>query len=260
MLNLSQKLQTQDISRSIRDLLFFILFYLWLWLGVDLKLIFHGGGAITNFPVFFKGWFFFQQFLSYPGGLLEYLSAFLCQFFYYSWAGALIVTLQAWLIYLCTDKFIKAIKAPSLRFIRFLGPLLLLITYNRYTFYFPTTLAFLASLIFVYFYLKITRESSLFRLAIFLILSVIFYTIAGGAYLLFAALAAIYELSVRRRWLLAPAYLISAAGIPYIEGVLLYNISIINAYTELLPTCRRHHTLNRQAYSANAQPKSQKGL
>ena len=64
-----QKLSSRDISGASQSLIFFVLFYLYLWLGVDLRLIYYGAGIITNFPVFYKGWAFFRTFLSYPGGL-----------------------------------------------------------------------------------------------------------------------------------------------------------------------------------------------
>ncbi|HUS73259.1 MAG TPA: hypothetical protein VMY06_09360, partial [Sedimentisphaerales bacterium] len=62
-----------------RSLIFFIGFYLYLWLDVDLRLIYHGAGEIVNFPSFFKGWAFYQEFVSRPGGLLEYTATFLSQ-------------------------------------------------------------------------------------------------------------------------------------------------------------------------------------
>ena len=82
MLDSFRKLSSQDLGGPIRSFIFFILFYLYLWLDVDPRLIYHGGGVIEDFPVFFRGWAFFQEFISYPGGPVEYLSAFLFQFFY----------------------------------------------------------------------------------------------------------------------------------------------------------------------------------
>lgn len=84
-----RKLSRQDIGSMSRGLIFFVLFYLYLWLGVDLRLIYSCTEVITNFPVFYKGWVFFSDFLSRPGGLVEYTGAFLSQFFYIGWAGAL---------------------------------------------------------------------------------------------------------------------------------------------------------------------------
>ena len=233
---------------AIRSLIFFVLFYLYLWLVVDLRLLYSGGGVITNFPVFFTDWPFFRTFLSHPGGLVEYLSAFLSQLFYYSWAGALVLTLQAWLLCLCTGYVFKAINAPRLRWIRFVPPILLLVLYGRYTYHFVTTMALLVALLFVSLYLRLVAKDisqlsdsptkrlsgKLLDLLVFLVLSVILYVLAAGACLLFAVLCAIYELLFRRRWYMCLLYVLSAASLPYFAGVLFFNVSIIDAYTDLL--------------------------
>ena len=232
---------------AIRSLIFFVLFYLYLWFVVDLRLLYQGGGVITNFPVFFTDWPFFRTFLSRPGGLVEYLSALLSQLFYYSWAGALVVTLQAWLLCLCTGYFFKAINAPRLRWIRFIPPILLLVLYGRYTYHFVTTMALLAALLFVSLYLRLVAKhvsqvcysptrwvsSKLFDLLVFLVLSVILYALAAGAYLFFAVLCAIYELLFKRRWYTCLSYVLLAALLPYIAGVLFFDVSIVDAFTDL---------------------------
>ncbi len=235
MLSSFLKSPSQSCGRSIRTFTFFVLFYLYLWLEVDMRLIYHGGGMINNFPSFYRGWAFFQKFLSYPGGPVAYLSAFLSQLWYYSWAGALVVTLQAWLICLCIDVIIKAINAPRLRWIRFISPILLLVLYNLYTYRFVTTMALLTSLVFICLYLTITARSNLSRLAAFLVLSVVLYYLAGGAYLLFAAFGVIYELFFRRSWPIAFFYFCSALTIPWAGGVLIFNVPVFDAFTELSP-------------------------
>ncbi len=235
MLNAFPKLSGQIVARQIRNLCFFVLFFLYLWLGVDSRLIYHGGGMVPNFPVFFRGWEFFRQTASYPGGLVQYSSAFLSQFFYIGWAGALVVTLQAWLISLCLDYFLKVIAARRLRWLRFIPPILLLIAYTRYTYHFITTTAFLASLLSVCLHLRLAPNNSLRRFIVFLVLSLVTYPIAGGAYLHFAVLCAIYELFFGRRWQLAPLYLFSAVLITYLLGVLLFGVSPADAFGQLLP-------------------------
>ncbi len=200
-----------------------------------MHLIYHGGGVITNFPPFYKDWAFFRESLTYPGGLVEYISAFLSQFLYYPWAGAIVITLQAWLIFICTGCFFKAINARRLCWLRFVPPILLLITYSQYTFYFLTTMALLAAMFCVCLYLRTTSNNKPFLLVTFLTLSVILYTIAGGAYLLFATLCVIYELILRRRRNLGLLFLLSALIIPYVLGVLFFSVSIINAFGNLLP-------------------------
>lgn len=249
MPNPFRKLSSRDPGGPLRSLVFFALFYLYLWLDVDLRLIYHIGGMIEDFPVFFRGWAFFYESVSHPGGPVEYLSAFLSQFLYYSWAGALVVTLLAWLICVCTGAFIEAVNSSRLRWVRFIPPILLLILYTKYTYHFVTAVALLMALLFVCLYLRITRKNKLyetpfcrriakwelFRLAVFLVLSVVLYYIAGGAYLLFAVLCVIYELLFGRRWRVGLLYLLSALFIPYVGGVFVFGVSVIDAFGNLLP-------------------------
>ena len=232
-----RKLLSQDIGRTSRSLIFFVMFYLYLWFVVDLRLIYHFTEVITNFPVFYKGWAFFCGSLSHPGGLVEYTGALLSQFFYIGWAGALVATIQAWLMSVCFGCILKAVNLSHLRFLRFIPPILLLIIYTQYTYHFITTMGFLATLVFVCLYLRITRShtSSSSRLVVALVLSVILYTIAAGAYLLFALLCAMYELLFRRQYVLGLLYLLLAAVIPYVEGVLIFGVSIFDAFSDLSP-------------------------
>jgi hypothetical protein len=224
-------------GKLLQNFIFFIAFYFYLWLYVDLKLIYHGAGIITNFPVFNKGWTFFLPFLSYPGGPAEYLSAFLSQFFYYSRAGALVVTVQAWLFSVCIDYLLKAAKLTQIRLACFILPILLLVIYTRYAFHFPTTMALLIALLFACLYLKITlsRTTTLSCLSTFIFLSLILYYIAGGAFLLFAVICAIYELIFRSRWKTSLFYLLSAAVVPYLLGLFVFRVSILDAFCNSLP-------------------------
>jgi len=248
MLRTFQKLSNQDYSQNmgglLRSIIFFIGFYLYLLLVVDLRLIYHGAGKIINFPVFFRGWPFFSEFISSPGGMVEYSAAFLSQLFYIRWAGALVATLQAWLICGCVGYFLKAVNYPRLRWLRFVPPILLLIIYTKYTFHFVTVMALLVSLLFICLYLGLIKNSpqlDRFRIVLFMVLSAILYYLAGGAYLLFALLCAIYELLVRGHWKISLLCLLSAVVIPYVVGVLVCGVSIIDAFSDLLPFSWKIH-------------------
>lgn len=222
----------------IRTLIFFIGFYLYLLLVVDLRLIYHGAGEIINFPVFLRGWPFFSEFITRPGGMVEYTAAFLSQLFYIGWVGALVVTLQAWLICICVGYFVKSLNYPRLWWLRFIPPILLLIIYTKYTYHFVTVMALLVVLLFLCLYLKMVKKSpklDRFRIVVFLILSVVLYYLAGGAYLLFALLCAIYELLFEGRWRIFLLYLLSAVVITYVVGVIVCGVSVIDAFSDLLP-------------------------
>ena len=224
----------QIIGRTIRTLLFFIVFYLYMYLKIEPYLLFHGVREYTEFPIFYIGWNFFHKFTSYPGGIIEYFSSFLAQFFYFNWAGALIVTLLAWSLFVCTDNIIKAVKTPILRCIRFIPPILLLIIYSQYMHFFVTTIALLTALLFINVHIQITRKNKLV-VPIILVESLVLYYLAGGAYLLFAVLSVIYEFIFKRRWKTGLVSLAFGIGIPYFIGVSILNVSIIDAFSNLLP-------------------------
>ena len=239
MLALFRKLKNQNPPSYLQTLLFFVLCYLYLWLVVEPHLLYHGGRAVTNFPVFFTEWEFLRQFIKFPGGILEYLAAFLAQLFYISWLGAAVITILAWLICLSIDYILKKLNAANLRLIRFVPAILILITYARYTFHFTTYLAFLTALLFTSLYLKITTKNKRSDVIVFIVLSVILYYFAAAASLFFALLCIIYQLLFKHRPSVALCSALSALIIPYIIGTLLSSTSITEAFTDLLPISQR---------------------
>jgi hypothetical protein len=121
--------------------------------------------------------------------------------------------------------------------IRFLLPILLLVIYTQYSFHFPATMALLIALLFVCLYLKMTlsRTTNLSCLSTFILLSVILYYLAGGAFLLFSVVCATYELIFRFRWKITLFYLVSVAAVPYVLGLYVFHVSILDAFCNCLP-------------------------
>ncbi len=209
----------------IQDPAFFLLFYLYLWLEVDTRLLYHGGPMIVKFPVFFAGWDFFRQCLSFPAGLLEYLSAFLSQLLRFSWAGALVVTVQAWLFSFFTAACLKAMGSYTVRGCRFAGPILLLVLYAGYNYHFKVTMMALLAPAFAWAYAKARPSSDRRAAALFIALHAAVYAVAGGGHLAFAALCALHELIDRRRWKVALACLASAVLVPLVVGGLVFGVA-----------------------------------
>ncbi len=214
----------------------FVAFFLYLWLVVELHLIFHGAGIITNFPAFYSTRLFLVEHLSYPGGPVEYLSAFVSQMFYTSWLGALAITVQAWMLYLCVTFVLGVSGSRRLSFLGYIPALLLLVLYGRYTYYVPTTMALLTALAFACVYISIgSNKTKWVGPTAFLLLSFASYYAAGGAFLLFAAVCAIYELASARRWVFGLAYAAVGMALPYVLGVLVFDVNRADAYSQLLP-------------------------
>jgi len=228
--------------------LFFGALFFYLWLVVKPCLI-YDCATITNFPVFYKGWPFFRDCISQPGGLLKYISALLSHLFYYSSVGAAVITAQAWAISACSHWLFRIVRLPGARWLRFVPALLVLTAYAQYSYHLPAFMGVLASLWFAALYMAVgsrgpcdasarsvrATRSWLIPLAIYLVLSVISYVVSAAAYLPFAVLCVLYEVLYRRRYAVALFALSLAAALPYVAGVLVYRVSLPDAYTDLLP-------------------------
>jgi len=232
--NRVKKTMIWPILGAVRSVAFFVLFYLYL-VRLDLRLLYHGSGLIENFPTFYWGWDFFSGHLAYPGGMVQYASALLAQLFYSSWAAGAVVTCQAWLIWLGTDAYLRAVGARRLRWIRFFGPLVLAAVYSQYTFHLPMTMGFVVALLGTCLFLRFAPQATVPRGLCFLVLSVVLYAGAGGAFLLFAILCGAAEIVCRHRHREGLLYWILGAVLPYLLGVVIYGDRVANAYGRLLP-------------------------
>ncbi len=229
----------RDLGGWARSLLFFGLLYLYLWRVVDLHLIYYAAGMVSDFPAFFRGPAFFRSFTSYPGGLAEYVSAFLAQWFYYPWSAALVVTLQSWLLAGSVGFVLDAAGASRFRWVRFAFPIGLLVIGSHYAYSFAAVTALVVALAATCLYVTIAsrlhdRNRQLTCVPVFLVLSVPVYYVAGGGYLLFAMLCAAYE-SLYKRWRLGVPYLALVVAVPYVVGVLIFRVSMTMAFITCLP-------------------------
>ncbi|MBN2314200.1 MAG: hypothetical protein JXM79_09740 [Sedimentisphaerales bacterium] len=233
--NVARKYISPHPLRRLLGLGFFIFFYIYLAFVIDLRLLYHGGGLLDNFPTFYTGWDFFEGFLTYPGGCVEYLSAFLAQSFYYSWLGSAVVIAQAWTIYFCTDYIIKMFGVSQLRGLRYFGPLLLLFLYSQYTFHFQTIMGLTVALAGFCIYLRFAPGSTLKVSLFFLVIFTFLYLMAGGSAFIFVLLCGLSEVLLRRRWFSGLVMLVSGAAIPFVLGYMMYDIRFLDAYSRLLP-------------------------
>ncbi|MEN6425402.1 MAG: DUF6057 family protein [Phycisphaerales bacterium] len=221
--------------RPGRGVVFFAFFYVYFAVAIDVRLFYHCCGFVDNFPCFYKGWDFFRGFLAYPGGLVEYLCAWLAQSFYSPWLGAGVMTGKAWVLFACTDYVLKALGALHLRGLRFLGPLLLVAVYSQYGFPFLTTMALLAALLGICLYLKLRSGDDVRTIGLFVVLCLLLYVAAAGTSLVFVALCTAYEGLLRRRGRLALIELGLGVVTPCGVGVLGYGVRPLDAYCRLLP-------------------------
>jgi hypothetical protein len=221
----------------LRSLVFFGAVYFCCWRWVDLRLIYHGGGVITNFPVFYWGWDFFQEFLSRPGGVLNYSYALMSQCLMHSHAGPLAVASLAWLLYLSADVFLKSIGAGRMRMLGFAPPLLLLALCSKYIYYMTGALTgatILAGWIAACLYVKTRPDCVYLRGAWILAIGAASCLLAGGAAPIFFLLCLIFELRGQDRWGMAPAVLL-IAGATFLAGLWIYGLTASEMFAGFFP-------------------------
>jgi len=214
---------------------FFFGFYLYVWLFLEPHLIYHNYVTQRDFPVFFTGWSFLKNFLVYPGGPVEYVAAFLSQGYYYSWLGALIITLAALLIYLGMRRLITLVGGGYSKVISYIPAIGLLIIYNRYLHPLVMFLALLTAIWFLLLYEKISLRFGVLRWLVFLIMFAILYYIACGASLLFVVLVVFYEIFVRRNLFFGGLYLLFGFVGAWLVGVYILDLEFTDAYLYLSP-------------------------
>ncbi len=233
---LKEKTNWQIEKLPLTSIIFFICVYLYLWLIVDPKLIYHSFAILSGSPVFSRGLPFLKGFLQYPGGLIEYFSAFLSQLYYYSWLGALIITLVAWGLYLGTKKLIVlAGGRGNLSFVSYIPALVLLISYNNYYHSLNAYLAILTALLFSVVHEKFSTRTELLRLILFLLEFVLVYYIAAGAALLFMIITFVYELFIRRRLISSVLFLATAFIAVWLIGYYFFRLDIERSCLYLTP-------------------------
>lgn len=206
----------------------FLTVWLYVWLRLDPQLLYFSFSPA--FPPFLLTSRFFQTFLAHPGGLAEYVSAFLSQLFFYAWVGALVITAAAGLLCLTTWSFIAKLSGRRARALCFLPPLFLLFAYDRYVHALGPAVALLTATAFACLYVGIPLRGRAQRLLVFVLFCGAVYYAAGVALLVYAALCGVFEVATGGRRLLGVSCFPVGAAIPYVVGALGFGLRLRDAY------------------------------
>jgi hypothetical protein len=208
-------------------------YFLYLLLRIEPKLIYQ-----SQEPVFFFDRYFIYEFFSYPGGVNELAAAFLSQFFYYSWTGALLlvvmfasVTINAWLL-------IRSITTNRpILYLHWIPSVVLLALHSNYRFPLALTLGLLWVLLCVNIYIRLAFSKSMLRLVLYLALQTILYYVTAGQAFIFLLVIILYEVLHYRSIVLSLLYILFAAVLPYVGASIVFIIRIQDAYTKHLTAC-----------------------
>ena len=220
----------------VRSLLFFGAFFLVVWLWIDPKLIFYAHGWMLQFDIYVPGVEMFEDVPFTPGAAVNRAAGLLCHYYAWSWLGAAIITLVAWLLCFTTGRFIAAVSAARwLRWLQFVPALVVFAQHGRYSQYLTPNLALVLALLLLYVYTRLPAKRPLLSLAVFVVFVMVIYAAAAQAAAVFVALAALFDLFIRRRHVLVVVRLGLAGALPYLASVLLINWPVSAAYRAALP-------------------------
>jgi len=213
---------------------FFLLYYLYVWLVIDPRLIHHTIGILTPYHAvsFSTGAAFFQPFASRPGGLVEYVARLLSPFFCFGWVGALIVTTLAWTTCRGVDVLTGRAGRPRGMVIRYGPAVLLLVLFGKYGHPLQILLSLLVGLACFALYLRIAARGAGQAAAALAVLGLAAYYVGGAASLLFAVLVAIDSVLIRRQTLMGLAALLVGLAMPWLVGGVLLHLPLGRTYAE----------------------------
>jgi hypothetical protein len=177
----------------------------------------------------------FSGYPAFPGKTTMYVAARLSHYYYYSGAGALIITIIAWLLCVGADKFITTISGSRLRWLRFIPAIFLLAQHSRYyPFLLAENLALLIVLFFLYLYIRLPLQAAWFRFVFCMVFSAVIYATAVQLFLVFVVLCGIFELFNNQRWVVCLSCFFSVLLIPYLTNRFVFALNLSEAYHRIL--------------------------
>ncbi len=226
----------QNLFKGMLIFFFFLFFYLYVWLRID-------PGLINQYQdtLFLFDSTFFNQFLQYPGGLIDYASAFLSQFFIYPWLGAFIITLLAGGLYFLTYRIIRSLcDFPNSFLVPFIPVLLILVLHSDYAHPLSVDLGLLFALGFFILFIQTVSLKTALHFVIYVLVAGLLYFLTAGHLFLFTLLCILYELlytkhALKERILSLFFYILIPVLIPYLSVQLLFMVALKFAYDYTLP-------------------------
>lgn len=136
---------------------------------------------------------FFHQFSSYPGGIADYVSEFVAQFFYFKWFGSLLIVFIASLLGIIAIDLVQKIAGKVKLSFSVFALILLLSVLIQCNYYYPfyASIRLLFTFGFVWFFTWLILKFPAWRFAFLFLMAVLLFYLAGGAALFVFAISAV---------------------------------------------------------------------
>jgi hypothetical protein len=211
--------------------------FLHVFRSMDTSLVYYGdmvgmpSGSFLLFPVFERGGVFFNSLVSQPGGLTEWVGAYLSQWFILPLWGAGILTAVAVALFFVINAIVSHVAGVRTWVTGLVGVVLLVFIWNRYEFNLADCLAVVVSLGAVV--LVVKQRRALVRDVSVVVGTLGLYYVVGAPAMLFAMLCGLHELCIARRYIATVAWWVVGACTPYLIGVVLMSLPVRESYIRL---------------------------
>ena len=236
---LPKKIFGTTLYSAFSHSLLFCCFFLYIWLFGNTRLIYHAFGRFVDYPAFFTGWKFFHETIDHPGGLVEYITGFLSQLYYYPLGGAIVITIVISLTCLAMAIIVRSAGFNSLAgIIGYTPAIFFLAMHTQCEHPLGVFVALLLNLWGLVAYAKITPRNFALRCGLFTVMFVFLYLTGGACAFIFGILAAGFELFIRRGLLSCILYILLSGLLPLAVGWC-FDMRLIDIYTHSLPVDSR---------------------
>lgn len=195
-------------------------------------------------PVFLTTKDFFVQFLTFPGGLSEYLALFSAQFFQFQTGGALVIALIAVIMYLASYSVLRGTSDTNTEKLLSLLPsttFLFLLTDSKFPLSSGISILLVLAFLLIF---KIFSKNTFALIGGSIILPFVAYLFAGsGALWLFSISAALFLLTIfpiKKGFLYLLLLIVFSIPIPWISYHYLFNINEHIAFFSFFPEVPHH--------------------
>jgi hypothetical protein len=196
----------------IQEGIFFVFFFLILWLRVRPTL-----AVESQQPVFFSGWAYLSEHLAFPGGMMDWLGAWLMRGWTSDWLGALEITALIWTGTLLFRRWIEHLTGFwSVHTLHLIPAIFFLVTYTRYEAPFSLALGWTCAALLLFTFRYESPRIPWIRIPAMLAWFILCFWLTGGAALSAGIALALAQGLVRgKRWE-GLSILAASAGIPLI--------------------------------------------
>jgi hypothetical protein len=210
----------------IQDALFLLGCFFYLLIKIHPVLIIE-----SQSPAFVLNNSFFSQCIDMPGGMTDWLSAFLMQVWSSDVLASLFLACCFWLISFGTRTWIETLTpVRPVHTLHLIPAGLLLALHSQFEFHLSITIALIINLFALLLFIRWAPKQRFFRISISVSMLIVLYWLTGGAFFLFGVLVALDELFLKKQIANGLSTLFISAALPFAAYSTIVLIPLKQAY------------------------------